>query len=132
MFCCILYSLKKIVKLNIFFFLDYTQNYTGLRTEMNLQHKKLGKEYLALKFHKCLYMMSFLCFFFFFAAHLELRNVLFIVLSQHDDFHVKEADSFKKAFNEQLKSTEKVCFVLGKCPFFYIASLFFSTSSLAF
>ncbi|KAK3786123.1 hypothetical protein RRG08_045509 [Elysia crispata] len=41
------------------------------------------------------------------STHLELRNVLFIVLSQHDDFHVKEADSFKIAFNEQLKSTEK-------------------------
>ncbi|RUS72332.1 hypothetical protein EGW08_019911 [Elysia chlorotica] len=39
---------------------------------------------------------------------LELKNVLFIVLSQHDDFHIKEAERFKTAFNEQIQSLEKI------------------------
>ncbi|GFO43278.1 beta-1,3-glucosyltransferase [Plakobranchus ocellatus] len=41
------------------------------------------------------------------ARALDLKNTLFIVLSQPDDFHVKEAENFKAHFHEQLKTLDK-------------------------
>ena len=46
-----------------------------------------------------------------FSTDLELKNVLFIVLSQRDDFHIKEAEHFKAHFDQQLQSLDKVRFV---------------------